>query len=305
MAFSPHHAFAPTNQPTGNALTHLIGGCGRHPGNRPCPRRFRLLLIVGLLLTPRAAAAGDWGHKLPGLPTDFVFGYGTLIDADSRDRTAGAQVPAIPVRVSAEFGYLRAWVDRCSCGFTALGLRKPHPGEPAMTINGVLYAVNASNLPAFDRREGDYRRVPVPRRMIEAVSWQELPRDGQIWVYVPIGSGAEPGVDLPQASAQFPMLQTYIDLVLRGSLIYGSDFAKEIIQTTTDWSLFWLNDREQPRRPWVHTADYQAIDTLLRQTAPASKRIGDRLFPEDYAASRLAHPAPDPAPNPAPPGPVR
>jgi hypothetical protein len=34
--------------------------------------------------------------------------------------------------VSADFGYLRAWVDRCSCGFTALGLRKPHPGETAM-----------------------------------------------------------------------------------------------------------------------------------------------------------------------------
>jgi hypothetical protein len=140
---------------------------------------------------------------LPGLPTQFVFAYGSLIDADSRDRTAGTMLPAIPVRVSADFGFLRAWVDRCSCGFTGLGLRKPRSGEAAMTINGVIFAVDESNLSSLDRREDGYRRVLVPPTLVEAVSWKEIPLTGQIWVYVPIGSGGEPGADLPEPTAQF------------------------------------------------------------------------------------------------------
>ena len=254
------------------------------------PGGLCLSLIVVLLLTSPIAAAGEWGHKLPNLPTQFVFGYGSLLDADSRDRTAGAALPAIPVRVSAAFGYLRAWVDRCSCGFTGLGLRKARSGEAATTINGVIFAVDGSSLSTLDRREDGYRRVPVPLSLIEAVSWQELPRTGQIWVYVPIGSGGEPGVELPEPTVQFPMLQSYIDVVLRGALTYGTDFASEVIETTTDWSIFWLNDREMPRRPWIHTSDYQIIDNLLKQVAPASGRFNDRLFPEDFAAKRLADP---------------
>jgi hypothetical protein len=244
-----------------------------------------------LALTTQCAAADEWGHKLPGQPTQFIFGYGSLIDAESRAKTAGATTDAIPVRVSSGFGYLRAWVDRCPCGFTALGLRKPRPGEAALTINGVIYPVDETTLLAFDHREANYRRILVPRDMIEAVSWQGMPEAGQIWVYVPVGEGGEPGIDLPDPSARYPMLQSYIDLVLHGALAYGADFAREVIATTTDWSVYWLDDREEPRRPWVHSSDYQVIDSLLKQTEPASIHIKDRLFPEEFTAMRLMSPA--------------
>ena len=45
---------------------------------------------------------------LPDQPTQFIFGYGSLINSASRNSTAGKTVPAIPVRVSAAFGYIRA-----------------------------------------------------------------------------------------------------------------------------------------------------------------------------------------------------
>jgi hypothetical protein len=253
--------------------------------------RFSSMVAGILLLTSHLAAADEWGHKLPGQPTQFVFGYGSLIDGESRGKTAGAITPAIPVRVSSGFGYLRAWVDRCPCGFTALGLRKPRSGEAALTINGVIYPVDASTLPAFDQREAGYRRLLVPRDMIEAVSWQGMPDVGQIWVYVPVGAGGEPGIDLPEPSARYPMLQSYIDLVLHGALSYGPDFAREVVETTTGWSIYWLNDRDEPRRPWVHSSDYQVIDSLLRQTEPASTHIQDRLFPEEFTAMRLMSPS--------------
>jgi hypothetical protein len=42
--------------------------------------------------------------------------------------------------------------------------------------------------------------------------------------------------------------------------------------------------------PWIHTSDYQIIDKLLKQTAPASGRFNDRLFPEAFTARHLAEP---------------
>jgi hypothetical protein len=62
---------------------------GRGPIIRLGRRGLGRLLIGVLLLASHIAAAGEWGHKLPGLPTQFVFGYGSLIDADSRGQTAG------------------------------------------------------------------------------------------------------------------------------------------------------------------------------------------------------------------------
>jgi hypothetical protein len=97
--------------------------------------------------TGRAAKAGAkdwWGVKLLGQPTQFIFGYGSLINSASRHSSAGKTIPAIPVRISAAFGYIRTWNDRSASGFTALGLRKSGPDEKASTINGVLYAVRRS-----------------------------------------------------------------------------------------------------------------------------------------------------------------
>jgi hypothetical protein len=119
--------------------------------------------------------------------------------------------------------------------------------------------------------------------LMEAVSWQSLPAAGHIWVYVPVHPGAEPGIGLPEPDAAFPMLESYIDVVVEGGLEYGADFAREIIETTADWSQFWLNDRELARRPWVHDVKSGAVDKLLATTAPAAAKLGSRLFAEPYA----------------------
>ena len=260
--------------------------------NRRCIRLGALMTIVVVLLVGQRADADEWGRKLPNLPSQFIFAYGSLINADLRTQTAGEPLDAIAVRVSSEFGYMRAWVDRCPCGFTALGLRRPRAGEAPMTINGVVYPVDGSNLPAFDKREANYHRLPLPRAMIAAISWQGLPETGDFWVYVPNEPSSEQDADLPDPSASYPMLQSYIDVVLRGALRYGTDFAKEFIQTTAGWNVYWLNDRELPRRPWIHTSDYRSIDGLLSKVEPASSYLGDRLFSEEFTARHLAPLAP-------------
>ena len=236
--------------------------------------------------TGRAAKAGAkdwWGVKLVGQPTQFIFGYGSLINSASRHSSAGKTIPAIPVRISAAFGYIRTWNDRSASGFTALGLRKSGPDEKASTINGVLYAVDADDIAKYDVRETGYARVEVPRDDIEAVSWQRLPLTGKIWVYIPVKSNGEPGVGLPAASAQFPLLESYIDLVVEGSLEYGEDFARELIETTSDWSDYWLNDRELARRPWMRDPDSAKVDRLLMSAPRAAAKLNFRLFSEPYA----------------------
>ena len=187
------------------------------------------------------------------------------------------------MRVSAAFGYLRTWCDRSASGFTALGLRKPGPGEKASTINGVIYAVEGNDMAKFDAREQGYARIEVLRQDIEAVSWQRLPETGRIWVYVPVGPSGEPGEGLPAADAQYPVLEFYIDVVVEGGLEYGDAFAREAIETTSDWSDYWLNDRELARRPWVRDPGSAAVDKLLSAAPDAAAKLKSRLFSEPYA----------------------
>ena len=126
--------------------------------------------------------------------------------------------------------------------------------------------------------------MEVPHADIEAVSWQALPAQGRIWVYVPEGAGKEPGVGLPQPDAKYPMLESYIDIVVEGGLEYGTEFARETIATTKDWSRYWLNDRDLARRPWVFDKQSGAVDRLLAAHAP---QFTDRMFPEEFTAKHL------------------
>jgi hypothetical protein len=46
-----------------------------------------------------------------------------------------------------------------------------------------FYPVDGGDMAKYDVREQGYTRVEVPRDDIEAVSWQQLPAAGRIWVY--------------------------------------------------------------------------------------------------------------------------
>jgi len=142
---------------------------------------------------------------------------------------------------------------------------------------------------SFDAREKGYVRVEVPLSQIEAVGWQRLPETGHFWTYIPVlsvdrGGKGVPGQGLPTPDAMFPLLQSYIDVVVEGGLEYGTDFAREILETTDGWSGFWLNDRELARRPWVHDPRSDAVDALLTGTPASAAQLSSRAFPEMYGA---------------------
>ena len=247
-------------------------------------RMIFTLLAILLVAAPPATAADHWGEMLPNQPGQFIFGYGSLINTPSRNSSATKPIHAIPVRVAANFGYLRAWIAQSKSGFTALGLRRPEGDEKPATINGVIYPVKDADLPAFDKREKSYSRIAIPLDAVEAVSWQRLPANAKVWVYVPDeaeGATATPRHERP--TPRFPLLQSYVDVVIDGALEYGDAFARELIETTMDWSPYWLNDRELARRPWVYDKNHSEVDDLLAATEPAATAFKNRLFPEEFS----------------------
>lgn len=257
-------------------------------------RRGMLGGIAGLAASTLPVMGKDfWGQRLANAPRDFLFGYGSLINGPSRTSTSGRPVPAIAARISGSFGYVRSWASRFTpregaAGFTALGIRPRMPGEEAYSINGVIFPVkDETELAAFDAREGGYNRVELDQAHVEAVDWEGLPRVGKIWIYVPKNSDGKGPADLQYPDVNFPLVQSYIDVVLQGSLEEGPDFARELIETTLDWSPFWLDDRPIARRAWADTPNSGAIDRLLATVEPAASQFRNRLYPELYAARHL------------------
>src|SRR5262249_2476931 len=94
----------------------------------------------------------------------------------------------------------------------------------------------------------------------------------------------------PTPDAMFPLLQSYIDVVIEGGLEYGPDFAREILETTDGWNRYWLNDRELARRPWVRNPRSDKVDALLTDSPAPAAQFPFRVFPEMYGERMHAEP---------------
>ncbi|WP_051207443.1 gamma-glutamylcyclotransferase family protein [Saccharospirillum impatiens] len=185
----------------------------------------------------------------------YIFGYGSLICADSRSRT-GISGLAYAVEVS---GIARRWsVPVPDYGATALGA---HQDDQAH-CNGVVFAVDEDNLARFDQREQGYDRVRIDWRQVDNLSQTPLPTHHTLWAYV----GTQADHPLPER----PILQTYLDVILNGCLAISPDFAERFIDSTTPWQHLH-DDRQAPGYPRA-LADHRRhpdIDALLQRTLPA------------------------------------
>ena len=212
--------------------------------------------------------------------TQFVFGYGSLINSISRYQTNPKSKDAVPVQVSADFGFLRAW--NFHGGFsklTALGVRRPLEGESAHDINGVVYPVDGTDMAAVDEREDGYNRVEIPWAYVRQLSWKSLPDPAActLWMYVP---------DDPEPpTGAYPVLQTYLDVCITGCLEFGEDFAEAFLESTFDWNRFWIDDRVMARRPWIHCPNHREIDELLSSFPSKGNAFHHRKLAEEYAVN--------------------
>jgi cation transport regulator ChaC len=173
--------------------------------------------------------------------THFVFGYGSLICPESRAITAPEQSHKIATPVTVK-NIERVWSKRTARGMTAMGVRFV---EDAACI-GVILPVSDQELALFDEREQGYDRKALLLSDVEQVSflsdehYEEDDHDTflqakehnatdavQIWVYMQ-------RVENP-ATAEHPIVQTYVDTILRGCLSISEEFAQEFIASTKGW----------------------------------------------------------------------
>jgi hypothetical protein len=195
--------------------------------------------------------------------TQFIVGYGSLMQTASRERTAPLAGPAIPVRLS---GFRRGWfASGQQPGFNTTFLGAiPEQGR---TMNAVLFALPSASVRDMDERESFYCRALIsPDDIQPTVPKEPLPA-GQYWIYL---NGPH---TVARPSRETPLVQSYVDIFIGGCLSMEKSagvagFAAECIRSTTDWSAHWVNDRLYPRRPFIYQPQAQAIDQLLKRELP-------------------------------------
>ncbi|WP_404419502.1 gamma-glutamylcyclotransferase family protein [Marinospirillum sp.] len=178
----------------------------------------------------------------------WIFGYGSLICADSRSRT-GVTGEALSVEVE---GLERSWnVALDTADLSVVGIRQ----RKGYCTGGMLFPVEEDQLPLFDAREKEYQRVELASRELRCLDNQALP-EGHFWVYLP-----------PEQTSPHPIALSYLDVILHGCLQEGEAFARHFLEFTSDWKTC-LDDRQQPLYPRALNPEQQQqwlpkIDSLL------------------------------------------
>jgi cation transport regulator ChaC len=200
--------------------------------------------------------------------TNYVFGYGSLLERASRTRTNPDAIGAWPARVT---GYQRGWfhqfADHVGSSCTFLGAVK----AASKTINGAIYGV--ADIESTKQRETGYTATRLEAgviTMLDGGGPLALKIDGKdVNVYIFV-SNEESISRTGEPTSRFPMVQSYVDLCINGCLelesLYrtATGFAQEFITTTSGWNANWVNDRIYPRRPFVYAPNASLIDGVLK-----------------------------------------
>lgn len=213
-------------------------------------------------LAPRTQTAFAKPPSASDRPGAYIFGYGSLIQTESRTRTVPSAAEAAPVVVA---GIARGWFDStpsASWSPTYLGAVE----DPGAVTNGVLYAVSEEELEASNAREVGYKLTRIDPSRVTMLEDSAAPPDSAIWYYATTSKTPPTRVH--------PIVQSYVDVCIDGCLqleekyphAKASGFAEAFIESTSGWKGFpWVNDRIYPWRPFIHTPRAEKIDALLQK----------------------------------------
>lgn len=224
-----------------------------------------VLLFLLLILYQPASASGDYAchPSINSHSQQYIIAYGSLIETASKNATDRHSGENKPVWIE---HYQRGWFSKgLSNGLstTYLGVIKSKKAH----FNGTLFNLPSPNsFKNYDAREKYYCRVLVSPQDIHLLTGKKLPQ-GQFWIYE-----LKPELLAPP-SARYPIVESYVDIFLAGCLeiekkYHLRNFSAACVNTTSDWSLHWVNDRIYPRRPTVYQPKAVAIDRLLQQQIP-------------------------------------
>lgn len=210
---------------------------------------------------------------------NYILGYGSLIEEESRLRTTPKSKVAFPVKVK---GFKRGWFARTGThGLSTTFLGVVYDLDSY--VNGVIYEIDEEDLGLIDQREKGYKRAAINIDNIECYSGQ-LDSNSNIWIYTnQFSENRIPASQLP--SKQYPIVQSYVDICINGCLeieeqypiAKNNDFAIEFIKSTVYWSHYWVNDRIFPRRPFIFKPRAIEIDRILKENL-IDKTLFDKIY---------------------------
>ncbi|AIT09133.1 hypothetical protein LO80_03555 [Candidatus Francisella endociliophora] len=192
---------------------------------------------------------------------NYVVGYGSLMNKQSRQITVPEATYAAPVLVS---GFERLWASRGNKSHATFLLAIPNKGY---VMNAIYYKASAKDISATDLREASYCRIKIPRKDLVPLGIKSLPK-GDFWIYTKDFKDAE----FP--TKDFPILQTYADVFITGCLqtqaeFNLTEFGQLCFNTTYNWDLAnWFYDRSNPKyaRYSKATEKYRTrIDKIIRR----------------------------------------
>ena len=198
----------------------------------------------------------------------YIFGYGSLVESESRARTWPSALYASPAIVR---GIERGWFDRVD----TIGFSTTYLGAVASAgsnCNGVIFSITEQGLIAYDQRESGYKREKINQSDIIMLDGTEHAPQGDIWFYA--------NAKKRPVSPEFPIVQSYVDICLNGCLeieatyplAKETKYAEMFLKTSTGWSQWWVNDRIYPRRPFIYVPNSYRIDSLIQSV------LGEELF---------------------------
>lgn len=220
-------------------------------------------LVLMLMLSSvsfTSAFAAECHPEVDETHHNYMIGYGSLMDDETRKLTTSSATDVYPIIVN---NFKRTWGISGGNYKTTYLLSVPAKGYK---LNAVYYPISGQDVKTTDDWEPGYCRYRVPETDIKAVGLEKLP-EGAYWIY------AKQPEDIQKPTKDHPISQSYVDIFLRGCLQVENryqikGFAKQCVDTTYLWDQnAWVNDRLYPRTIQVTKdgAVAEKIDTLLSE----------------------------------------
>ena len=186
---------------------------------------------------------------------NYIIGYGSLMEKESRMRTNKSAKNVKPIIVK---DFKREWGHRSNrYKITFLTVSKKKNAQ----INAVYYPLSIKGIIKLDKREKSYCRIKLNNEKLLFFKKKINLKNKNFWIYA-----ANPKkIIIPDN--QHPIVQSYVDIFLNGCFQIQdkfkiNNFAILCVDTTYGWSKNWVNDRINPRRPFL-VPNFYRIDTLL------------------------------------------
>lgn len=186
---------------------------------------------------------------------NYIIGYGSLMEKESRTRTNPTAYIAKPILIK---GFERTWGHNGgNYKITFLTIVNKKNSK----VNAVYYPISIKGLKKLDKRESSYCRIKVPPKDLNFYGKKVKIDNTNFWVYA-----ANPK-RLKSPNQNHPIVQSYVDIFMNGCIQIQikykiKNFANQCIETTKEWSPYWVNDRIHARRPFKVPNAYK-IDQLL------------------------------------------